>query len=103
MKNENILSNEEFNNRIIDNIRIFTKMRGISIGDLEKAIGRSQGYISRIRSGKKCMNAYLIYEIINILGIDVKELLEERDFELIELKEKADELGYKLIPKNKED
>lgn len=97
------LSNEEFNNRIVDNIRIFSKMRGIPIGNLEKAIDVSPGYISRIRSGQKCINAYLIYKVINILEIDVEELLEKRDWEYISLKEKADELGYKLIPKNKED
>lgn len=44
--------------------------RKISIGDLEKSVNLSPGYISRCRNGKVYMSINAIEVISNFLGVD---------------------------------
>lgn len=69
----------EFDNKIlVSNITFLTKKHGIRIGDLEKMLGISAGYISRTakeNSGKK-MSVDVVWKLSRIFETDIRILLE---------------------------
>lgn len=74
----------EFDNSIMmRNIAYLTKKNGIGIGDLEKILGISTGYISRTakgNSGKK-MSIDNVWRIARIFGVELPALLK-RDLQI---------------------
>lgn len=72
---------DEYDNAILSrNISYLTKKNGIGIGDLEKILGISAGYISRTakggNSGKK-MSIDNVWKIARIFGVELSALLEK--------------------------
>jgi len=69
----------EFDNSfLMKNIAFLTKKNGIGIGNLEKILGISAGYISRTAkgtSGKK-MSIDNVWRIARLFGVDLRSLLE---------------------------
>lgn len=53
--------------------------RDITIGDLERSVDMSPGYISRCRKGKKRMSIDAIKVIGNFLGVDLINRVEGRE------------------------
>lgn len=96
-----IMSNKNFNKIVIDNIKMFAKKEKIPIGKLEEEIGVSAGYLSRTQKNNTSINSYFMYVITKLLNISMEDLLIEYDWKLIELQDKAKELGYKLIKEEK--
>lgn len=75
------------------------KQKGIKIGQFEKEIGISSGYISRCKSDNKKISLDLAIKISNTLGITIDEIIAidykklriaELEAELRELKEEND-------------
>ena len=69
----------EFDNSLLaKNIAYLTKKNGIGIGDLEKILGISAGYISRTAkggSGKK-MSIYNVWKIARLFSVELRALIE---------------------------
>ena len=66
------------NSIMMRNIAYLTKKNGIGIGDLEKVLGISTGYISRTakgNSGKK-MSIDNVWRIARLFGVELRALLE---------------------------
>lgn len=74
MKDENLFYNELGNNIL----SIRTK-KGISQDDLAKKIGLSRPSIANIEKGKQRPSIYTIMQIIEILGVEIKDLLPESE------------------------
>lgn len=76
---EYVVALGEFDNTIMmKNIAYLTKKNGIGIGDLEKILGISTGYISRTakgNSGKK-MSIDNVWRIARLFGVELRALLE---------------------------
>ena len=53
--------------------------RDIAIGDLEKSVDMSPGYISRCKKGKKRMSIDAIKVISNFLGVNFIDRVEGRE------------------------
>lgn len=67
------------NSKIAGNIAFFSKRNGVRIGELEKMLGISPGYISRTLkegSGKK-ISIDIVWKIARLLGTDIRTLTEE--------------------------
>lgn len=66
------------NSLLISNINYLTKKSGMRIGDLEKLLGISAGYISRTAkegSGKK-MSIDIVWKIARLFGVELRVLLD---------------------------
>lgn len=96
-----IMDNKDFNKIVIDNIKMFARKEKIPIGKLEEEFGASVGYLSRTQKNNANINSYFMYVATKLLNISMEDLLVEYDWELMELQEKAKELGYKLIKEEK--
>lgn len=96
-----IMDNKDFNKIVIDNIKMFARREKIPIGKLEEEFGASVGYLSRTQKNNANINSYFMYVATKLLNISMEDLLIEYDWELMELQEKAKELGYKLIKEGK--
>ena len=92
-----IMNNKDFNKIVIDNIKMFAKKEKIPIEKLEEEFGASVGYLSRTQKNNANINSYFMYVATKLLNISMEDLLIEYDWELMELQDKAKELGYKLI------
>lgn len=76
---EYVLDLGEFDNRLlIRNINYLTKKHGIRIGDLEKILGISTGYISRTakNNSSKKMSIDNVWRIARLFGVELRALLE---------------------------
>lgn len=64
----------------IDNIKYYARMKHISIGTLEEAVGVSRGYFSRYakRSWKK-ISVELLCKVSDMLEVPVDKLFKEKD------------------------
>ena len=62
---------------IYPNIKRLCKRKGVRIGELEKRIGVSAGYFSRVTSthGEKCIGIDKVISVANELGVDLTDLL----------------------------
>lgn len=64
------------NNKMRDNILYFAKLKGIKIGEIEKAIDRRLGYISRWRkNSSKAVPIEDVYNIARFLGVTVEDII----------------------------
>lgn len=64
------------NNKMRDNILYFAKLKGIKIGEVEKAIDRRLGYISRWRkNSSKAVPIEDVYNIARFLGVTVEDII----------------------------
>lgn len=69
----------EFDNTLLaKNISYITKKNGIGIGDLEKILGISTGYISRTAKGRpaKKMSIDNVWKIARLFGVELRALIE---------------------------
>ena len=69
----------EFDNTLLaKNIAYLTKQNGIGIGDLEKILGISTGYISRTAKGGsgKRMSIDNVWKIARLFGVELRALVE---------------------------
>jgi len=76
-------------------VKFICKDKGIKISDLEKKIGVSKGYISRLKQGTKEIGLFKAYKIANILGCNLNDLIESetwKDARIKELQKELDEL-----------
>lgn len=85
----------ELNKKIIQNIRALLRMKNIKIGQLEKTIGVSVGYVSRLENGEKRMGFNTIYKAAQTLGVTVDELITG-EFRKEILREHANKLREEL-------
>ena len=60
--------------RIYENIDLVIKDKGVNKGDVEEAIGVSQGYFSRRCS----MSAVTLYKLSKVLGVNMDYLCSNR-------------------------
>ena len=84
--------------RIVSNVKYLCKKNNISIGWVEKEVGVSAGYLSRMK-GRKMLPIDSAYKIAEVLGIEMQDLISpslakqariaELEAELAELKQEA--------------
>lgn len=58
------------------NARLLCKRKGIKIGELEKSIGASQGYLARMELNGGSPNLYKMYMTSKALGVSIDDLLD---------------------------
>lgn len=66
------------NSLLVKNIAYLTKKNGIGIGDLERILGISAGYISRTAKGSsgKKMSIDNVWKIARLFGVELRALIE---------------------------
>ncbi|MCX6745389.1 MAG: helix-turn-helix transcriptional regulator [Candidatus Parcubacteria bacterium] len=64
----------QISKRLGDNIRRIRQEKGMSQGDISRALGMDRGYISRIENGLKNPTLANIEKIANAMGVAVNEL-----------------------------
>ena len=85
------------NSLLINNINYLMKENGMRIGDLEKILGISAGYISRTAkegSGKK-MSIDIVWKIAQLFGVDLRILLDSN----LQIPNKNSELMARFLTK----
>ena len=78
-----------------NNVKYICKSKGMQIGDLEKKVGISPGYLSRLCSESKELSVFKAYKIATILEWDLMDLLETevwKEYRTNELKEELAKL-----------
>lgn len=68
------------------------KEKGILIGELEKKVGISPGYLSRLCSESKQLSVFKAYRIAQILEYNLVDMLEKEIWKPIRIKELEAEL-----------
>lgn len=65
------------NGKMRDNILYFAELKGIKIGEIERAIGRNRlGYISRWRkNSSRAVPVEDVYNISRVLGVTVEDII----------------------------
>lgn len=64
------------NNKMRDNILYFAKLKGVKIGEIERAINRRLGYISRWRkNSSRAVPIEDVYNIARFLGVTVDNII----------------------------
>lgn len=66
------------NSHLINNISYITKKNGLRLGDLEKLLGVSAGYISRTakENSSKKLSIDVVWRIARLFEVDIKALIE---------------------------
>ncbi len=85
------------NSLLVNNINYLIKKNGMRIGDLEKMLGISAGYISRTAkegSGKK-MSIDIVWKIAQLFGVELRILLDTN----LQIPNKNSELMAKFLTK----
>lgn len=78
-----------------NNVKFISKDKGIPIGELEKKVNVSPGYLSRMCSESKELSVFKAYRIAQILEWNLMDLLETevwKEFRIKELKKELAEL-----------
>lgn len=67
------------NSHLMNNISYVTKKNGLRLGDLEKLLGVSAGYISRTakENSSKKLSIDIVWKIARLFGIGIKALIED--------------------------
>lgn len=81
--------------RISRNVRFICKQRGLNIGDLEKQIGVSTGYFSRLEKNGLKISLLNVYNASEILGVTIDDLINKDlsiEQRIAELKEELETL-----------
>ena len=63
------------NKRIVENIYLLIREKGLKIGDVENLSGISTGYLSRIKDSKININVESLYKIANYLNVTIDSLV----------------------------
>ena len=71
------VTSKELMERFSTNTRYLCKQKGKSIGELEKEIGVSTGYISRLAKTKQAIKLSSAYVTAKILEVSMDDLLSE--------------------------
>jgi len=66
----------QISKRLGDNIRRIRQEKGMSQGDISRALDMDRGYISRIENGTKNPTILNLEKIAKALGVPVVELLK---------------------------
>ena len=90
-------------NKLRDNIIYFSKLKGLKIGDIERAIGRRLGIISRWKT-KQINTIPLddIYNISQLLDVTIEELINtdikklKREQEINELQKQVELINNQI-------
>lgn len=61
----------------LSNVFILCQIRGIKTGEMEKAIGVSNGYLSKIKQCAKTMSFEIMVKISKYLDVSLDSLLED--------------------------
>lgn len=80
--------------RIANNARFLCRSQGRNIGDMEKAVGISTGYLSRIK-GKEMLRIDVGYALADYLGVNMDDLIKPnlaREARIAKLKAELDDL-----------
>lgn len=70
-------TSKELLKRFSVNARYLCKQKNINIGELEKQIGVSKGYLSRLSSSEKAISLGNLYKTAQILETTIDDLLSE--------------------------
>lgn len=60
---------------MIANVKYLVKKQGIKLGELQKAVGVSVGYFSRLEKSNSMPNLEVVMRTADILGVSMDELL----------------------------
>lgn len=80
--------------RIANNARFLCRTQGRRINDMEKAVGVSTGYLSRIK-GKETLRIDTGYALADYLGVNMDDLIKTnlaREARIAKLKAELDDL-----------
>ena len=77
-----------------DNIQALIEIRGIQVGKLEKQIGVSTGYFSRVRRGMN-MNIDVLYKLSKAVNVSMDDLCS-KGYKNRLIREKAEQLNRML-------
>lgn len=66
----------DISKNFIGNVKLIAKVKGIKIGNIEKHIGVSNGYLSRVENGSGEITLKNAVMIAGYIDTDLKELLE---------------------------
>lgn len=83
------------NSMILNNIKWLAKSKGILIGNLEKEVGVSKGYFSRLEKSIREMSLGTAAKVADVLGCTLDELVLTdigRQIEIAELEKKLQAL-----------
>ncbi len=75
---------KEYTKMALRNAFILCKIKGIKIGEMEKSVGISQGYLSRLKNRTKAISFDTMVKISKHLDVSLDSLLED-EFTKIEI------------------
>ena len=92
------------NNKMRDNILYFAKLKGIKIGEIERAIGKRLGYVARWRKNtSQAVPVEDVYNISRILGVTVEDIIVtesdvlQKKLEIEKLNKELEKLNEQLV------
>lgn len=65
----------DLNSEIGEKIRIFRKRKGMTLEELDKALFKSKATVSKYERGEITLDIITLYEISNILNVNIEQLL----------------------------
>ena len=77
---------------VIKNIKYLCKVKGISLGELEKTVGISVGYFSRLYGRADCMSVKTLNAVSTIFDISMDDLVKRPIYKEQRIKELKEEL-----------
>lgn len=77
-----------------ENVKWLCKMNGIQVGQLEKEIGVSAGYISRTAGKNKDIGLFKAYKIASIFGVTLDDLSKKNLFKQQRIKELEEAIRF---------
>jgi len=89
------MTSKELLKNFSENARYLCKQKGKSIGELEKEIGVSKGYLSRIVNSEKAISLANLYKISQILETTIDDLISKDmclEWKIQELEKELDSL-----------
>lgn len=69
---------EDLYETLFDNIRLIVRLEGLAIGELEKKIGVSAGYISRMHRKGSTLGIEKLYKLSKITGYSMDDLCSKQ-------------------------
>ncbi len=85
---------------IANNVYYLASKNEMNLGDVERAVGLSVGYFSRVRNGKGRITADNAYALTQLFKVPFEDLYTDLRFN--ELEKEALEMGYRLVPVEEE-
>ena len=84
---------EKLTQNFHNNLDYYLKTKKVKIGELEKVLNVSKGYISRIKNNKMKMSLGLAIDIAEYFDTTLSHMLESEDWIDLEIKELEDLLA----------